>query len=161
MTQEKFPGLIRCSEVFSIPASFKRVGGRRILLEARSLGILPVKAKSQSYLCLEDTHSSSCLLSLNFYSRNYFGEGEGWCLMLWHLSQNLGKSPGMYSKAPVTLYLWGTFVFILGTFSSHLGIFCFGKPICKVLLGNSNQLQYSWLENSNPLKYSQQRSLVG
>ena len=44
-----------------MPASFKRVGGRRIPLEARSLGTLPVKAKSQSYLCLEDTHSYSCL----------------------------------------------------------------------------------------------------
>lgn len=59
---KKVPLVLSDAQMFSPCQPLSREwGGRRIPLEARSLGTLPVKAKSQSYLCLEDTHSSSCL----------------------------------------------------------------------------------------------------
>ena len=58
--------------------------------------------------------------------------------------QTLAKSPGLHSKAASTLSLWWTFVSIWGTLNSHLEIFRFGNPICKVPLWIKLWINGAW-----------------
>ena len=124
--------MIGCSEVFSMPSSFKRPEGCRVPLEARPPGtlawkgralVIPLPPSQQSALQVRSgqqkrNHPSSCqghfcLEGTPFfllpaparisYTKELFG-GRRKSLTSRHLCQNLGKSPGCA--------LWGSFNFV-------------------------------------------------